>query len=56
MPISRDRTNRTLTIDQTIYAKAVVAELLEAQAKESDIFGIPSVRLRLLPDGEKEPI
>jgi hypothetical protein len=56
MTITRDRANRTLTIDQTIYAKAVVAELLEAQAKESDIPGIPSVRLRLLPDGEMEPI
>jgi hypothetical protein len=56
MTFKRDRENRTLTIDQSVYARAVVAEMLDSAAKTSDIPGTPSVKLRLLPDGEKEPI
>jgi LmbE family N-acetylglucosaminyl deacetylase len=39
-----------------VYARAVVAEMLDSAAKTADILGTPSVKLRLLPDGEKEPI
>jgi hypothetical protein len=53
MTIKRNRENRTLTINQSVYARAVVAEMLVSAAKTADIPGTPSVKLRLLPDGER---
>jgi hypothetical protein len=39
-----------------VYARAVVAEFLNAEAKPSDIPGVPSVKQRLVPNGSEEPM
>jgi hypothetical protein len=43
-------------VSQTVYARSIVDEFLGASAKPSDIPGIPSTKLRLVPKGNEEPM
>jgi hypothetical protein len=56
MGIKRDRENRTISVSQSVYARATVDKYLTESATVSDIPGIPSVKLRLVEDGDERPL
>jgi hypothetical protein len=56
MSIVRDRENRTITVGQSVYARAVVQQHLEESAMESNIPGVPSMKLRLSEGGDERPL
>jgi hypothetical protein len=56
MHLERDRGNRTVSVSQSVYARAVVEKHLAETATESDIPGIPSIKLRLSEKGNERPL